>query len=100
MNVKKLYGNFFCQVPNPLFDLAGILCGQFNIPFWKFFLATLIGKAIVKVCIQVRQTSWCNSYICILCELLSYYHACFFVNPINNNLQITYVDYIGDYSLQ
>ncbi|KAJ6775509.1 MEMBRANE-ASSOCIATED PROGESTERONE RECEPTOR COMPONENT-RELATED [Salix purpurea] len=35
-------------VPNPLFDLAGILCGQFGIPFWKFFLATLIGKAIIK----------------------------------------------------
>jgi uncharacterized membrane protein YdjX (TVP38/TMEM64 family) len=41
------------QVPNPLFDLAGILCGQFGIPFWKFFLATLTGKAIIKTHIQV-----------------------------------------------
>ena len=41
------------QVPNPLFDLAGIMCGQFGIPFWKFFLATLIGKAIIKTHIQV-----------------------------------------------
>ncbi|KAJ0982302.1 hypothetical protein J5N97_010557 [Dioscorea zingiberensis] len=49
--------NFFtililASVPNPLFDLAGIMCGQFGIPFWKFFLATLIGKAIIKTHIQ------------------------------------------------
>ncbi|PSR92698.1 Vacuole membrane protein [Actinidia chinensis var. chinensis] len=51
------YLNFFtilvlASVPNPLFDLAGIMCGQFGIPFWKFFLATLIGKAIIKTHIQ------------------------------------------------
>ncbi|WZY70192.1 hypothetical protein YC2023_002432 [Brassica napus] len=40
------------SVPNPLFDLAGIMCGQFGIPFWEFFLATLIGKAIIKTHIQ------------------------------------------------
>ncbi|KAH0942376.1 hypothetical protein HID58_002013 [Brassica napus] len=40
------------MVPNPLFDLAGIMCGQFGIPFWEFFLATLIGKAIIKTHIQ------------------------------------------------
>ncbi|KAF8392463.1 hypothetical protein HHK36_022805 [Tetracentron sinense] len=39
-------------VPNPLFDLAGIMCGQFGIPFWKFFIATMIGKAIIKTHIQ------------------------------------------------
>ncbi|KAF3332993.1 vacuole membrane protein KMS1-like isoform X1 [Carex littledalei] len=49
--------NFFtililASVPNPLFDLAGIMCGQFGIPFWKFFLATMIGKAIIKTHIQ------------------------------------------------
>lgn len=43
------------QVPNPLFDLAGIMCGQFGVPFWEFFLATLIGKAIIKTHIQVRN---------------------------------------------
>ncbi|XP_022878809.1 vacuole membrane protein KMS1-like isoform X1 [Olea europaea var. sylvestris] len=51
------YLNFFtilalASVPNPLFDLAGIMCGQFGIPFWEFFLATLIGKAIIKTHIQ------------------------------------------------
>ncbi|URD73457.1 SNARE associated Golgi protein [Musa troglodytarum] len=49
--------NFFtilvlASVPNPLFDLAGIMCGQFGISFWKFFLATLTGKAIIKAHIQ------------------------------------------------
>ncbi|KAH8369656.1 hypothetical protein KR093_000569, partial [Drosophila rubida] len=40
------------SVPNPLFDLAGVACGHFLVPFWKFFLATLIGKAIFKANIQ------------------------------------------------
>ncbi|CAN1807731.1 hypothetical protein LINPERHAP1_LOCUS25142, partial [Linum perenne] len=49
--------NFFtilalASVPNPLFDLAGIMCGQFGIPFWKFFLSTVIGKAVIKTHIQ------------------------------------------------
>ncbi|KAK9048690.1 hypothetical protein SSX86_032344 [Deinandra increscens subsp. villosa] len=51
------YLNFFtilllASVPNPLFDLAGIMCGQFRIPFWEFFFATVIGKAIIKAHIQ------------------------------------------------
>ncbi|GMH08424.1 hypothetical protein Nepgr_010264 [Nepenthes gracilis] len=63
------YFNFFtilllASVPNPLFDLAGILCGQFGIPFWEFFLATLIGKAIVKTHIQtVFIISVCNNQL-------------------------------------
>lgn len=39
-------------MPNPLFDLAGITCGHFLVPFWTFFGATLIGKAIIKMHIQ------------------------------------------------
>jgi len=42
-----------CQIPNPLFDLAGVTCGHFLVPFWKFFGATFVGKAIFKVHIQV-----------------------------------------------
>jgi uncharacterized membrane protein YdjX (TVP38/TMEM64 family) len=41
------------SIPNPLFDLAGITCGHFRIPFKTFFTATLIGKAIIKVHIQM-----------------------------------------------
>lgn len=44
------------QIPNPLFDLAGITCGHFLVPFWTFFGATLIGKAIIKMHIQVGHT--------------------------------------------
>ncbi|XAR52599.1 hypothetical protein NMG60_11020748 [Bertholletia excelsa] len=49
------------SVPNPLFDLAGILCGQLGIPFWKFFSATLIGKAIIKTHIQ-------TAFIILVCN--------------------------------
>ncbi|CAL8074265.1 unnamed protein product [Prunus armeniaca] len=61
--------NFFtilvlASVPNPLFDLAGIMCGQFGIPFWKFFLATVIGKAIIKTHLQtVFIISVCNNQL-------------------------------------
>ncbi|KAL7597542.1 hypothetical protein Lser_V15G23189 [Lactuca serriola] len=44
-NLNHMKRWFLSHVPNPLFDLAGIMCGQFGISFWKFFLATLIGKA-------------------------------------------------------
>eukprot|EP01100_Stratorugosa_tubuloviscum_P005748 TRINITY_DN2552_c0_g1_i1.p1 TRINITY_DN2552_c0_g1~~TRINITY_DN2552_c0_g1_i1.p1 ORF type:complete len:426 (+),score=172.46 TRINITY_DN2552_c0_g1_i1:47-1279(+) len=40
------------SIPNPLFDLAGLTCGHLLMPFWTFFGATIIGKAIVKVHIQ------------------------------------------------
>eukprot|EP01087_Luapelamoeba_hula_P011798 TRINITY_DN3253_c0_g4_i1.p1 TRINITY_DN3253_c0_g4~~TRINITY_DN3253_c0_g4_i1.p1 ORF type:complete len:450 (-),score=118.27 TRINITY_DN3253_c0_g4_i1:52-1401(-) len=55
----KILGNLgffgillFASVPNPLFDLAGITCGHFLIPFATFFGATLIGKAFIKAHIQ------------------------------------------------
>lgn len=47
------FGILACaSIPNPLFDLAGIMCGHFLVPFWKFFGATLIGKAVIKMTIQ------------------------------------------------
>ena len=36
--------------PNAAFDLCGICCGHFQMPFWQFFGATFLGKALVKVC--------------------------------------------------
>jgi len=41
------------SIPNPLFDLAGITCGHFGIPFVIFFSATSIGKAIIKTHLQM-----------------------------------------------
>ncbi len=35
--------------PNAAFDLCGICCGHFLMPFWHFFGATLIGKGFIKV---------------------------------------------------
>lgn len=40
------------SVPNPLFDLAGLACGHFEVEFWRFFGATLIGKALIKSHLQ------------------------------------------------
>jgi len=42
----------FASIPNPLFDLAGLTCGHLLVPFWTFFGATLIGKAVNKTLIQ------------------------------------------------
>ncbi|KAL3317393.1 Vacuolar membrane protease, partial [Cichlidogyrus casuarinus] len=47
------FGILLCaSIPNPLFDLAGMTCGHFLVPFWHFFGATFIGKALIKVHIQ------------------------------------------------
>ncbi len=35
--------------PNAAFDLCGICCGAFMMPFWEFLGATLVGKGIIKV---------------------------------------------------
>ncbi|KAK7201002.1 SNARE associated Golgi protein [Novymonas esmeraldas] len=38
--------------PNMAFDLCGMACGQFLMPFSTFFTATLLGKAVIKVNLQ------------------------------------------------
>jgi len=55
------------QIPNPLFDLAGITCGHFLVPFGTFFGATLIGKAVIKMHIQV------GSLLMLLLFLTTYF---------------------------
>ncbi|KAI8561378.1 hypothetical protein RHMOL_Rhmol04G0334400 [Rhododendron molle] len=84
------YLNFFtilvlASVPNPLFDLAGIMCGQFGIPFWKFFLATLIGKAIVKTHIQVKK--WDLSFTLIWNTIVWLMIMNFFVQIVTSTAQ-------------
>ncbi|GAB4819394.1 hypothetical protein N2152v2_006440 [Parachlorella kessleri] len=39
--------------PNAAFDLCGICCGHFLMPFWQFFGATLLGKGVIKISGQV-----------------------------------------------
>ncbi|KAJ3102180.1 Vacuolar membrane protease [Phlyctochytrium planicorne] len=53
--VQKLgfFGIVLCaSIPNPLFDLAGIICGHFGVSFMTFFGATFVGKACVKNFVQ------------------------------------------------
>lgn len=38
--------------PNMAFDLCGICCGHFLMPFWTFLGATLLGKAVIKSNLQ------------------------------------------------
>lgn len=38
--------------PNAAFDLCGLACGSFMMPFWTFFGAVFIGKALIKVNMQ------------------------------------------------
>ena len=45
------------SVPNPLFDVAGLMAGHFGVPFLEFFTATALGKAVVKVQIQLLFTT-------------------------------------------
>ncbi|KAJ1945116.1 hypothetical protein FBU59_002407 [Linderina macrospora] len=59
LNIYELLRRFgfsgillFAAIPNPLFDLAGITCGHFQVPFWTFFGATFLGKSFVKSTIQ------------------------------------------------
>lgn len=61
----------FASVPNPLFDLAGMMCGQLNVQFWKFFIPTLIGKALIKTHIQtVFVIALCNNQLIEQVELI------------------------------
>lgn len=54
----------FASVPNPLFDVAGMMCGHLNVQFWKFFIPTLVGKAIIKTHIQtVFVIALCNNQL-------------------------------------
>ena len=49
VSVSGFYGVLFmASYPNIAFDLCGICCGHFLMPFWTFFLATFIGKAVIR----------------------------------------------------
>ena len=44
-------------IPNPLFDLAGILAGILKLPVWKFLFYCVIGK-IIKMMMFAYAGSW------------------------------------------
>jgi membrane protein YqaA with SNARE-associated domain len=37
--------------PNAAFDMCGMACGHFLMPFWTFFSGLVLGKAFIKVCL-------------------------------------------------
>ena len=36
-------------IPNPFFDMAGIVAGSLRIKWWHFLLAALIGKTVQAI---------------------------------------------------
>ncbi|KAJ2637074.1 hypothetical protein GGF40_002603 [Coemansia sp. RSA 1286] len=64
----------FAAIPNPLFDLAGITCGHFGVPFWTFFGATFLGKSLIKSTIQsaVVITAFSKDMIAIVLSFLQH----------------------------
>lgn len=49
-------------VPNPLFDLAGIVAGILKMPIWKFLFFCVIGK-IVKMMMFAYASGWVVNYL-------------------------------------
>ncbi|EDV23243.1 uncharacterized protein TRIADDRAFT_27759 [Trichoplax adhaerens] len=85
------FGILLCaSIPNPLFDLAGITCGHFLVPFWTFFGATAIGKAIVKMHIQklLVIVTFSNHHVESLTEIIGN------IPHVGNTLKKPFVDYI------
>ena len=80
------------QIPNPLFDLAGVTCGYLLISFWTFFGATFVGKALIKVNIQVLYLSPYRTS-----SSSSYEHNTWFLHTYTNILilRLTFVDRPG-----
>lgn len=56
INFIQKYGGvsvfLFSCWPNIMFDLCGICCGHFLMPFQSFFIPLLLGKAVVKTFFQ------------------------------------------------
>ena len=49
LHVYGFYGVLaLASFPNIAFDLCGVCCGHFLMPFWNFFIATLLGKAVIR----------------------------------------------------
>ena len=68
------FGILLCaSIPNPLFDIAGITCGYFLIPFSTFFSATLLGKAGIKMAMQTSFViiSFTESYLKLVIGLIA-----------------------------
>ena len=53
-------------IPNPAFDMAGIVAGSLRIPWWKFLVAAWIGKTIQALTIAYAGAlgaTWVQQFI-------------------------------------
>jgi membrane protein YqaA with SNARE-associated domain len=61
MGWMKKYGPWtilvLAFIPNPVFDVAGIIAGMLKMPLWKFLLFCMIGK-ILKMLLFAYAGSW------------------------------------------
>ena len=49
-------------IPNPLFDLAGLIAGLLKMPLWKFLLYCVIGK-ILKMMMFAYAGDWVINFL-------------------------------------
>jgi vacuole membrane protein 1 len=76
--------------PNAFFDLCGICCGQFLMPFWTFFGAVFIGKALIKINLQafvliaLFSENYRNQFISIISALTAWQSTFNFDTIIND----------------
>jgi hypothetical protein len=63
--------------PNAAFDMCGMCCGYLMMPFWTFFLATLLGKGVVKVNFQAIffVNLFGKNFFCLVCNFLDKLNA-------------------------
>jgi membrane protein YqaA with SNARE-associated domain len=61
MGWMKKYGPWtilvLAFIPNPVFDVAGIIAGMLKMPLWKFLLFCMVGK-ILKMLLFAYAGSW------------------------------------------
>ena len=53
-------------IPNPLFDVAGLAAGALGIVWWKFLVATLIGKSIKMIAVAYAgfySVGWIEQFV-------------------------------------
>lgn len=79
--------------PNAFFDLCGICCGQFLMPFWTFFGAVFIGKALIKINLQafvlitLFSENYRNMFIGVISALTAWQSTFNFETIINDMIQ-------------
>ncbi len=60
--LRRLTLFLLAALPNPIFDVGGIIAGVLKMPVWKFLMAAIVGKTI-----RLGLTAWaCVSGIPLL----------------------------------